>query len=637
MKAYRMPRESASSCGPTAARREGRPFAQGAASFVFAFLSALALSFVARGAAANAAPRSFFEGSRSGVLLNAENNPPLRVARVDIALDFRREGRGRSSSSYRLENESDAPWEDDVLFIASAEDVIVSVDGRPAEARLVKGEIGEPAKGPSRGTWPEGQRVYAFRLALGPRAGCDLRVTFRASPGVVRERLDEERQADGLTRLVSRGDHYRPRAYQLTYPLWPAVGFGGGVGAMHVAILASEGADLRAGNAPIDRRARSKGEVEFRGVVPPAEPFERAPSNLEVRYTLPDPPPLVGASVFAAARVLDADGKGFGANVRASGDLVFFDKFGLSLGAETDFTRTLSGVATLASGSAGAYGSGYIGGGAIVAAKPGVALGLEANAGVRMLVIPLDLAVQVYPYRDTKAQDVGVVRILVGLKFGLLTKSSARPSFAQDQQDHRPTLPDVVEPPGPGGLGDAALGLGVNRAAERDLRALALPNDHLEVEAAHALVGLAYQRYASVEALHLPLELAHELLRVDVAVELHRRGRAHRAARGGRGFRGGCGAAALVAGRLGGRLEGAERGGWGRFEMILRGWPLVLAAGEGDDDAGQGREGEANCGAYASPQRGPERAGASSAFGAGTKRAGEGGAAHVEQHTARTG
>jgi hypothetical protein len=275
-------------------------------------------------------------------------------------------------------------------------------------------------RGVEQAAWLTGQRAYAFRLALGPRAGCDLRVTFRASPGVVRERVDEERQADGLTRLVSRGDRFRPRAAVFTYPLWPAVGFGGGVGPMHVVVRATEGAEFGAGRVRAERRGRAGGEVEFRAVVPPAaDRFTLAAAHLELRYPLPDPPPLVGASAFVAARVLDADGKGFGANARVSGDLVFYDKLGLSLGAETDFTRTLAGVATAAWGSASAYGSGYLGGGVVVAAKPGVAAGLEANLGARLFVIPLDLALQVYPYRDAKAQDVGVVRLLVGLKVGL--------------------------------------------------------------------------------------------------------------------------------------------------------------------------------------------------------------------------
>ncbi|HEU4410487.1 MAG TPA: hypothetical protein VFS43_34850 [Polyangiaceae bacterium] len=416
-----MPNESDPPCGRPRPRRLGTPRPARARPGAFALLTAFALACIARGAAANAGPRSFFEGSRSGVMLSASKNPPLRVARVDLALDFRQRARGLSSSSYRLENESDAPWGDEVVFVASADDVVVSVDGRPVETRPIEAEPEPGRKNGPYAAWLGGQRAYAFRLALGPRAGCDLRVTFRASPGTVRERVDEERQADGLTRLISRGDSYRPRATAFTYPLWPAVGFGGGVGAMRVVVRANEGARLAAGRAEIERRPRGGGEVDYLVEVPPVErgASTLAAPYLELRYALPDPPPLVGASAFVAARVLDAGGKGFGANARLAGDLVFFDNFGLSLGAETDFTRTLSGVATVARGSASVYGSGYLGAGVVVAAKPGIAAGLEANAGFRLLVVPLDLALQVYPYRDAKAQDVGVVRLLVGVKFGL--------------------------------------------------------------------------------------------------------------------------------------------------------------------------------------------------------------------------
>ncbi len=401
------------------ARRPGGVGA-GRGRAVAAALAALALSCLARGAAANAVPRQFFEAGRGGVVLHAGKGPPLRVARVDLELDFRAGGRGRSSSTYRLENEGDAAWGDDVIFVASADDVAVFVDGRPVEARPAGPEIEGLARGVEQTTWLTGQRAYAFRLDLAPRAGCDLRVTFRASPGVVRERVDDDRQADGLTRLVPRGDAYRPRAATFAYPLWPAVGFGGGVGAMRVVVRASEGAVLRAGRVEVERRARAGGEVEFRAVVPPtADRAGLAAAALELRYDLPEPAPLVGASAFVAARVLDAGGKGFGANARLSGDVVFFDRFGLSLGAETDFARTLAAVATVAKGAASVYGSGYLGAGAIVAAKPGVAAGFEVNAGARFFVVPLDLALQIYPYRDDRARDIGVVRLLVGLKAGL--------------------------------------------------------------------------------------------------------------------------------------------------------------------------------------------------------------------------
>jgi hypothetical protein len=383
-------------------------------------LAAIAATFVTRGAAANAASRTFFESGHSDVLLEARSNPPVRVARVDLALDFRREGRGPSSASYRLENESDQRWEDDVVFLASAEGVAVTVNGRPvattAAGEVLEGRIEAVADEPT----PPEQRAHVFRLALGPREGCDLRVTFRTKPGTRAERVDDGRQADGLTRLIQRGDAYYPRDVSFTYPLWPAVGFGGGVGTMHVVIRANEGAKLQAGHARGEKRARGSGEVEYVLEVPPVTDRKTLTAQrLRLDYALPDPPPVVGASAFVAARVLDADGKGFGANARLSGDLVFFDKFGVSLGAETDFTRTVSGVATVATGSASAYGSGYVGAGAIVAVKPGVAAGVEVNAGVRLLVIPLDLAVQVYPYRDEKAEDIGLVRVLVGVKFGL--------------------------------------------------------------------------------------------------------------------------------------------------------------------------------------------------------------------------
>ncbi|HEU4532852.1 MAG TPA: hypothetical protein VFS00_01995 [Polyangiaceae bacterium] len=407
--------------GPVEALRgrglAGAPRGRGLAG---ALAAGLAVACAARDAGANAASRTFFEAGRSNVVLEGRSNPPVRVASVDLALDFRYERRGPSSASYRLENASDVRWEDDVVFVASAEDVAVFVGGRPVPtAPATKALENRVAEVGGESTPPE-QRAYVFHLALGPGEGCDVRVTFRPSPGTLSERLDEERQADGLTRIVSRGDRYLPRKVTFSYPLWPAIGFGGGVGTMRAVVRADRGAELAAGHARVERRPRGSDEVEFALEVPPVtERRTLTAERLEVRYALPDPPPLVGASVFLAARALDVDGKGFGANARLAGDLVFFDAFGVSLGAETDFTRTLSGVATLARGSASAYGSAYYGGGVVVAAKPGLAAGLELNAGLRALVVPLDLALQVYPYRDTKAQDVGVVRLLVGVKLGL--------------------------------------------------------------------------------------------------------------------------------------------------------------------------------------------------------------------------
>jgi hypothetical protein len=393
---------------------------------VVAFAAALVVTAAARGVVANArgvvanaAPKRFFVTGRSDVVLSARNNPPIKVARVDLALDFRRAGRGASSASYRLENVSDLPWEDDVVFVASAEDVAVFVDGRPAAVA----PAGPGLEARVSTAWIEGtrteQRSFVFHLALEPHAARDLRVTFRTTAGGVSENVDAERQADGLTRLVPRERIVSRRAH-FTYPLWPAVGFGGGVGEMRATVRASAGAQLEAGRTPFQRQARADGEVEFSVRVPPSHDQDSlAADRLTVRYALPDPPPLLGASAFVALRALDVDGKGLGANGRLSGDLVFFDNFGLSLGAETDFTRTISGVATLARGTANVYGSGYYGGGVVVAARPGVAVGLEANAGARFFVVPLDLALQVYPYRDDRARDVGVVRLLVGLKLGL--------------------------------------------------------------------------------------------------------------------------------------------------------------------------------------------------------------------------
>jgi len=301
---------------------------------------ALATSFllgvpVAR---ANSAPRVYFERALvepDGAFsvsrpAPAEPLPAIRVENGEISLDVRPSSRGTSRARYRLHNLDRRSWHGPVVFLADARNVRVTLDGSVVATTEVS------------------QHAREFPLHLGPGESAWLEVQFVVEPAGYSEFGCDRPVTDGLYRPLRNEPQEVCSRTTFSYPLWPVVGFGGGVGTMHV---------------------------------------REAPA------VAPD--------------------------LRVTGDLVVPHVGGFSLGAETDVHRSVTGVASYQYGEASLYGSGYLSAGALAVFAPGPAAGFELGAGGRALILPLDVAVQMFPYRSEQAKAaVGSVRLLFGVKVG---------------------------------------------------------------------------------------------------------------------------------------------------------------------------------------------------------------------------
>jgi hypothetical protein len=368
-------------------------------------------------ATANMAQPTFVDAAKSSGVLTTDKTDRVRVARIDLDLDFREHGRGACTARYELESpdELDLP----LAFVAAATVTAVTVDGAPVPFVAAKPtgryHVTTPhQRHQSFGDDRTAEHGFAVHLRAGERRV--VVVTFEATPGEFRERITD---GDGLTRLTDKNE-YVLGATMLDYPLWPAVGFGGGVGPIGVKLRVSDGARIA---APAVGLPATSDAALLTATIPERAGGSSLDDELSVReivvtYPVPVRPKIRG-SLFGALRVSSGDEKSFRPELRATIDLVVPKTGALSLGAQSDFDGTLAAVLTGQRGSASAYGSAYVGAGVVAFAKPGAAVGVEGSFGFRALVIPLDLALQVVPLRSAAAAtSVGQVRGLVGLRIG---------------------------------------------------------------------------------------------------------------------------------------------------------------------------------------------------------------------------
>ncbi len=351
---------------------------------------------------------------------------PLRAQSVSVRLDFRRfPAQDDSTAEYELENTNkEQAWSGELFFLANAVNVRVSLGDKPLTTRRVSESHVDASHQTSE--WGDAARYY-MNVTFQPGEQLRIRVQFRCLPTHhhVIMRPEEERQSDGLTRLRGAwGDRSFSKARDATieyqYPIWPALGFGGGLGGMSIAMLADSDA-IPSPNVPWTRVQDDNGTVRFHAVLPAADKASEYPAE-QVGVEYDDAhreSPRLGLTLFPALRLYSGGGQSKWFNMRATADLVVPRVAGFSLGAESDLSRSYSALLGIQKGTASAYASYYISGAGIAVIRPGFAAGFEVGAGLRLLVLPLDLAVQVFPYRSASAQDVARYRILLGLKVGL--------------------------------------------------------------------------------------------------------------------------------------------------------------------------------------------------------------------------
>lgn len=383
-----------------------------------ALAALLFASLVTPTVSANMAQPSFVEAARSSGVLTTEKTDRVRVSRIDLDLDFRERERAACTARYELESpdELDLP----LAFVAAATVISVTVDGAPVPFAALRPTGRYHVTTPHQRNHSFGDdraAEHTFALHLRPGERRVVVVTFDATPGGFSERITE---GDGLTRLSDSGGGYVKSAVLLDYPLWPAVGFGGGVGPIAIKLRVSDGATLRAPGVGLPTTSNAA----LLEVTIPARPGassiddELSVREIEVSYPVPLPPKIRG-SVFGAMRVSSGDEKSFRPEIRATVDVLVPKTGAISLGAHSDFDGTLAAVLTGQRGSASAYGSAYVGAGVVAFARPGAALGVEGSFGFRALIVPLDLALQIVPLRSAAAAaSVGQVRGLVGLRIG---------------------------------------------------------------------------------------------------------------------------------------------------------------------------------------------------------------------------
>ncbi|MFO0678241.1 MAG: hypothetical protein U0169_17020 [Polyangiaceae bacterium] len=376
-------------------------------------------------ARANSAPSHFARAARSVGILRAPKVATLRVLTVDLDLDFRFGPVGESRAAYVIENTDDAPWAGEIAYVAAASHVDVRVDGRPVEEAnaSVEHDVYFPGStdeadrysgmdGPSRAApLKEVPRftVFHFPLEVPARGRARFDVTFGAEPGYS---VDREDDGDGFYRIPSGSPEIVRDSF--VYPLWPTLGFGGGTGTMTVRVHTDRDSRPKDGRrVTFAESSRTDQDVLWTATVPDAKSYEDLGlANVVVERTK-KPFPL-GAQVFAAGK-FPFDREFVAPSLRAAVD-VHGRWGGIAAGAETDFQRTVTGVVEYQRGTASAYGSAYYGVGALLNVLPSVTPGVELAGGLRLYVVPVDLALQVFA--PTSKKDVATVRLLVGVKVG---------------------------------------------------------------------------------------------------------------------------------------------------------------------------------------------------------------------------
>jgi hypothetical protein len=358
--------------------------------------------------------------ARGAGALVGNDGSPVRLVRVEINLDLRQQKRGVSSVEYELVNtDVNAPWEDELVFVSTASTVTVTLDHVVIPAR----SLGVPWR-PELAFEERLEGAYqgqSFRVRLGPGERRHLCVTFDCEPAEAHYDDTGRIYTDGLWREFTRDVRPRLVSKRFVYPLWPAYGFGGGVGPMRVTVLTDPGATAPA--PPSGHRWQyhpGKPEQWFIEL-PEAVSVEAAP----LREVVVDYPTemqrqvYAGASVFAAARFASNNEPLLRPHLEVSADLVVAGVGGFSLGASTAFSKSTTFSTTYQRGLTSPYGSYYIGGGGLVTYAGSASPGMELRVGGRLLVVPLDLSVQVHPWAEKSRGDIAALRVLVGFRIGL--------------------------------------------------------------------------------------------------------------------------------------------------------------------------------------------------------------------------
>ncbi|HEX7599568.1 MAG TPA: hypothetical protein VF518_15230, partial [Polyangia bacterium] len=324
-------------------------------------------------AQANAAARSFFDPTRGQGALTIADTRQVRAERVSVSLDFRLNGRGTSRAEYLLANlDGEREWEDEIIFVSSAESVTVTVDGIavPTERRG-QAFSSRPELVQALGPLVEG---HGFRVRLAPRQQRLIAVDFDCKPALLR--TYGHAGADGLTRELRRDKHRPPDLVESTfsYPLWPAYGFGGGVGPMTVSVLTDQGAlpPPGPGNVPWTVEERPQHEKRWRIVLPAADSIAKAPlRDVIVRYPARRPVTWsMGATGFAGVRFATRNEGLARFHLAASADLIVHNLGAFSLGGETAFSHSASISLGFQRGEAGEMAAYYLGGSGLLTFGP---------------------------------------------------------------------------------------------------------------------------------------------------------------------------------------------------------------------------------------------------------------------------
>jgi hypothetical protein len=344
--------------------------------------------------------------------------PPIRVQAVQVLLDMRQTGRGASSAQYLLANlDGQRDWEDEIIFVSTASDVAITLDGRAVPVTAYPRFAAAPALQSLRAS----TIGHGFRVHLTPGQQRRIDVRFTCEPGRLTLSTQRAWGQDGLTRPSTE---HRPEALarlDFWYPLWPAYGFSGGVGPMAITIISSHGATPptapRSGPA-WQAHVDAAGDTRWTIQLPPALRLEDAPlPEVNIFYDQPRHRMGLGASVFAAARFATQNEPTAAPHLGLAADLIVAELGMFSVGAETAFNRSATLSLAFQTGQAGPWVSAYVGGAALLTLSPEATPGIEARAGTRLIYLPLDVAVQVHPW--PRADQVARLRVLVGLRLAL--------------------------------------------------------------------------------------------------------------------------------------------------------------------------------------------------------------------------
>ena len=374
-------------------------------------------------ARSNMAARSFFTAGKGAGALTAPGTAQLRVRQVSLSLDFREAGRQPSTAEYLLANLDLAQaWEDELVFVSTAVDITVSVDGVLAKVTPYGGRLSHGRE--LLQALPGATRSHGFRVRLAPGQESRVAISFVCEPGMIERNTSFEDASDGLTRYEVV--HERSSAIDqlfFSYPLWPAYGFAGGTGEMSIALLTGPGASPPAGTSQTAWAAQPlpQGETRWTIRLPEARSVANAPMrDVTVRYAKPRTTRWhLGASAFAGLRIASQNESLLAPHLALSADVIIAGLGAIMLGGESAFAHSASLSLAFQRGPVSSWVSAYLGGAVLATFSPDVTPGFELRAGIRLVWLPLDLAFQAHPWAKPGEGDVARWRLLVGLRAGM--------------------------------------------------------------------------------------------------------------------------------------------------------------------------------------------------------------------------